>query len=55
MTQVQRKVSRNHALCQVYNPALSPVFFDLPILNELRVDFAEVRILQGLADLRSKV
>jgi hypothetical protein len=24
MTQAQRKVSRNHALCQVYNPALSP-------------------------------
>ena len=31
------------------------VFLDLRILNELRVDFAEVRILKGLASRQSTV
>jgi len=35
-------------LRQVYNPALSVVFLDLRILNELRAQFSEVRILKGL-------
>ena len=39
--------------CQVNNPALSPVFLDLRILNELRVDFAEVRILKNFVNSES--